>query len=103
MAKNLYIIQMAKTGAFKVGQSHNAKKRMKQLQVGCPYPLRLLVEAQGLGHLEKHVHQRCKSYRTRHGSGEWFKEPGLGCIPEKIWSQVPERILEDPDWWKSTS
>jgi hypothetical protein len=97
---NLYLIQMAVTGDFKVGRSRDASKRLQQLQTGCPYKLRLLLEAKGLGHLEKRVHQALRPYRCRYGKGEWFREEGMGSIPVDIWNLVPMAILDDPDWWK---
>lgn len=97
---NLYIIQMAVTGDFKVGRSKDASKRLSQLQVGCPHRLKLLLEAKGLGHMERRVHQALMPFRTRYGSGEWFREEGMGSIPIDIWQLVPVAVLEDPDWWR---
>jgi hypothetical protein len=100
---DLYLIQMAITGAFKVGRSNDTKRRLGELQTGCPHPLRILLVAEGLGYLEKSVHRALAPYQTRYGKGEWFREEGMGCIPDRIWSLVPADILEDPDWWKSGS
>jgi hypothetical protein len=98
---HLYIIQMSVTGAFKVGRSSDVKRRLRQLQTGCPYVLRIILAAEGLGHREKGVHRALVSFRTRYGKGEWFREDGIGSIPIDIWNLVPMEILEDPDWWKS--
>lgn len=98
---DLYIIQMGCTGAFKVGRSNDVPRRLRELQTGCPYPLKVLLVAKGLAHLEKGIHRTLVSYRTRYGKGEWFREEGMGSIPVQIWDMVPLEILEDPDWWKS--
>jgi hypothetical protein len=100
--EHLYIIQMSCTGAFKVGRSGNVPKRLKQLQTSCPHKLKVLLVAEGQGHLERSVHQALRSFQTRGQRGEWFSEEGIGSIPVKIWDQVPVEILEDPDWWKSS-
>ena len=68
---HLYIIQSDKTGAIKIGRSKNPSKRLKQLQTGCPDKLKLLVIFENKGHLEKNLHRRLKSYKSRR-RGEWF-------------------------------
>jgi len=97
---DLYLIQMAVTGDFKVGRSNNVKRRIRELQTGCPHPLRILLVAKGLGHQERMVHRELRTYRCRVMKGEWFREEGMGYIPVHIWNLVPMEILEDPDWWK---
>jgi hypothetical protein len=97
---DLYIIQMDKTGAFKVGRSKHIDQRLTELQVGCPHRLRVILRGEGLGHLERSVHQTLSSYQTRYGDGEWFHEEGLGSLPTHIYDLIPVEVLEDPDWWK---
>lgn len=99
---SLYIIQMGVTGAFKVGRSKDVERRKRQLQTGCPYPLRVILAAEGLAHREKGIHRTLASFRTRYGKGEWFREEGIGSIPVDIWGLVSEKVLEDPDWWRSS-
>lgn len=97
---DLYIIQTARTGDFKVGRSSNVAQRLAQLQTSCPYKLRILLEAPGLGHLERSVHRSLQSHRCRHGKGEWFREEGFGDIPVGIYNLISVELLEDIDWWK---
>jgi len=97
---DLYVIQMSHTGAFKVGRSKHIDKRLRQLQVGCPHRLRIILRGEGLGYLEKSVHQTLSIFQTRYGDGEWFREEGLGALPIRIYDLIPMEILEDPDWWK---
>ena len=60
---HLYIIQSDISGAMKIGRSKNPKKRLKQLQTGSPYKLKLLVEVPGKGLLEKSLHRTLKDYK----------------------------------------
>jgi hypothetical protein len=98
--QHLYVIQMSKTGAIKVGRSGDPERRLRQLQTGCPYRLRLILVALDQGHLERSVHHAMRPYQTRYGDGEWFHERGMGYIPEGIWEQALPWVLENPDWWK---
>lgn len=98
--RDLYIVQMHTTGAFKVGRTSNLERRIGELQVGAPYPLRVLLHVPDEGHRERDVHWRLRHARTRSHSGEWFHESGIGSIPDDLWERVPPELLEDPDWWK---
>jgi len=99
---HLYIAQMDKTGAFKVGRSKDPRARLKQLQTGCPHTIRLVLTAKNQGHLEKQVHQQMQQYRTRMYTGEWFHESGWGDLPDWLYEQIPEHVLEwvNTDWWR---
>ena len=99
--KHLYIIQSKVTGAFKVGKSDDPERRLRQLQTGCPYLLRIILIMEESGNLEPRVHQYLKTYKTRFSSGgEWFSESGLGEIPVQVWEHARAWYMEDPDWWK---
>jgi hypothetical protein len=68
----LYVVQCG--DFFKIGIATNPATRLVELQVGCPFPLKLLgtrscVDA---GFEEDVLHLRFDQYRTR---GEWFKLP----------------------------
>lgn len=56
-----------------------AEERRLQLQMGCPYPLRILATMRGDQSAEKNLHERFAPFRVR---GEWFKleEPLLRFI-----------------------
>lgn len=97
---DLYIIQMHTTGAFKVGRTCDIDRRLRELQTGAPYKLKVLLHAPGEGHREHAVHRKLAHARVRRHKGEWFHREGLGCVPEDLWERVSLEVLEDPDWWK---
>lgn len=100
--QHLYIMQMAKTGAFKIGRSNNPHKRLGQLQTGCPYTIRLILVLPNQGHREKEIHKGMMAYKTRVYRGEWFREEGWGSLPEWVYEQIPLDVLEavNLEWWK---
>ena len=71
MKKHLYIIQSDVSGAIKIGISKNPKNRMRQLQTGSPYKLKLLTIVNGRGDLERSLHESLNSYKKA-CKGEWF-------------------------------
>lgn len=99
---DLYIIQSDVTGAVKVGRTQDAPERLKQLQTGCPYQLRLMAVFPGLGHRETRIHRILRSSKrpTLPPSGmlgEWFPLDVLPELPDELYGQLP---LEDLDtWW----
>lgn len=95
--RDLYIVQMAVTGDIKVGRSGDVKRRLGELQVGCPHRLRLIIHLPKWGHLERRLHQSMSHLRCRHGSGEWFKEEALCELPVWIYDHLD---LENQDWWR---
>lgn len=97
---DLYVIQMAVTGDFKVGRTNNINRRLGELQTGCPQKLRVILHAPGRGGEEKKVHRDLLQYQTRVLKGEWFKVEGMGHIPDHLWEMITPEVLEDPDWWK---
>jgi hypothetical protein len=99
--EHLYVIQMAVTGAFKVGRTSNVDRRLRELQTGAPHRLRLLLLARDQGHRERAIHERLSRYRCRIGSGEWFHEDGIGELPDNIYECIPVETLEDVDWWQN--
>ena len=96
--KDLYLIQMNRTGEIKVGRSKNVLRRIKQLQTGSPHRLRLILHAEGEGYREREVHKRMSRGRTRF-DGEWFEEDTLAELPDDHYEQLLH--IEDQDWWKS--
>lgn len=67
----IYFIQAGKNGPIKIGQTDNGvDDRLKQLQTGCPYELRLLWVYDGHVFSEKEIHERFSHERIR---GEWFR------------------------------
>lgn len=51
--QEVYLIQLGQTELYKIGVSKNSKKRVKQLQTGCPYILTLA-----------HVHETVRPYKV---------------------------------------
>lgn len=98
--EHLYVIQMAVTGAFKVGRTSNPERRLMELQTGAPHKLRIILVAEDQGFREKKVHKSLRRYRTRRYSGEWFREEGLGELPDDIYECISVEALEDIDWWR---
>lgn len=56
---------------IKIGYSKHPEKRLKQLQTAHPAPLKLIQTWQGDKILEKAIHHRLFSFRSRL-NGEWF-------------------------------
>ena len=98
--EHLYIIQSAVTGAFKVGRSSNVEARLKQLQTGSPYDLRIICTLENQGYKEKRIHRRLKGYesQTHHGS-EWFIEPGLASLGDDIYGLLNPCAIDL--WWET--
>jgi hypothetical protein len=66
----VYFIQAGDDGPIKIGWALDPTARLKELQVGCPEPLRLLMTIADDGELESQLHRRFASLRLR---GEWFR------------------------------
>ena len=60
---------------MKIGIATSARQRIRDLQVGCPYPIVLMykfkVKDTEVSKREKEVHEKLKGWRIR---GEWFEE-----------------------------
>lgn len=98
---HLYLIQMAVTGAIKVGRSNDPSRRLSQLQTGCPYRCRLIFAWRGAGRREHAVHDQMSAYRTAGFSGEWFDVQALGELPHDLYAQLDAEALEalNTEWW----
>jgi hypothetical protein len=92
---DLYIIQMAVTGDIKVGRSKDPSQRLKQLQTGCPHPLKIILHVPGKGHLERQIHKKMR-YRSTRTQSEWFEEGALAELPIPLYELID---LDDQDWW----
>lgn len=100
--QDLYIAQMDKTGAFKIGRSKHPRARLKQLQTGCPHTIKLIAILKRQGHKEHQLHKHMERYRTRMYAGEWYHEKGWGELPNWVYNQIPEDALElvNAGWWE---
>jgi len=92
---HLYIIQSGKTGAIKIGRSHNVKRRLRELQTASPYPLKIILVLQNQGWRERRIHERLKRERSR-VKGEWFNYEALPLLPDEIYEKLDIELV---DWW----
>lgn len=68
----VYIIQMGDFNIYKIGIADNPVKRIKQLQTGNPYKLKLVDSFYkwNARQVELRIHKRYNKYKME---GEWFK------------------------------
>ena len=97
---DLYVIQSARTGAFKVGRSSAPERRLKQLQTGSPYLLKLVLVVPNMGHREKEIHGYLKGYEGG-GGDEWFVEKGMSNIGDDLYDLLDPTVFDD--WWRFTA
>lgn len=69
----VYFIINDKNKLCKIGFSVDPKKRIKVLQTGCPYPLRIYRTIEATMKMEKQLHKQFREYKT---NGEWFSITG---------------------------
>lgn len=68
----VYIIHAIGTSRIKIGHSVEPEKRLKELQTGSPYKLRLIESWPGTKADERRAHTCLSQYRQ---TGEWFDVP----------------------------
>ena len=66
----IYFVQVGKNGPIKIGQSETIHDKLAELQVGCPWKLRLLFVYNGRDFSESGLHEHFKDENIR---GEWFR------------------------------
>ncbi len=95
---HLYVAQSHTTGAFKVGRSSHPKRRLRDLQVGSPFKIKLILVVEDMGWRERKVHAALRGYSSQGlHAGEWFIEPGLGSLPDDLYDLLD---LDDVNtWW----
>ena len=99
---HLYIMQQHATGAFKVGRSSDVEARLKQLQTGSPYKLRIVLVLENQGTREREIHRRLRGYKSQSDDGgEWFIEPGLPSIGDDLYERLDPCVLEC--WWETAA
>lgn len=68
---DLYFIETECQQRFvKIGIAGDVNRRLKKMQMGCPYELKVLAVIPGGAHMEKELHVRFLADRV---TGEWFK------------------------------
>lgn len=71
---NIYFIENAE-GDIKIGRSEDVGKRLRQLQTGNSYRLKLKYVIPNVNEtFEDHVHGICEAF---HKQGEWFEKDAL--------------------------
>ena len=80
---HLYIIQSSNNGCFKIGRSKHPLKRLKQLQTGSPFKLRLILILENEGKQEKSLHKRFPKNEIN-CKCEWFDFDLIGYLPDDI-------------------
>lgn len=66
----VYFVQQGDGGPVKIGVAKDPRNRLADLQVGSPYPLRLLCVFRTIVAYESELHRTLRDYRL---SGEWFE------------------------------
>ena len=66
----VYLVGCQKNKTLKIGLSRNPEKRLSQLQVSSPHPLKILAKVKGSRGLEQQLHKEFSCLKL---SGEWFK------------------------------
>jgi hypothetical protein len=96
--QHLYIMQMDRTGAVKIGRSGNVDRRRNEVQTGCPYKVRIILVVKDKGPLERNLHRRLQRFRTGGFDGEWFEVDGLPSLPDWIYEQLDLELIDS--WWR---
>jgi predicted GIY-YIG superfamily endonuclease len=75
----IYVLEAENINLYKVGVSKDTKKRIKQIQTGCPFKLKVLLtfDSKYAFKIETNLHRRFKvfekkEYNGMELSGEWF-------------------------------
>ena len=89
MVRFVYLVWVETTTRFKIGLSDNPKKRLGELQVGCPGKLHLIaqIKSSDAKTKEKRLHQKYSEFRI---NGEWFD------FPMMKWPEVLEDFGQSP-------
>jgi hypothetical protein len=75
-----YVMQCP--GFLKVGRCNNVARRLRQVQVACPLPVRLLCSIPG--DVERQAHVALRHAGVSRVIGEWFED--TGDARQTLWS-----------------
>lgn len=67
----VYVVGNLEHKVCKIGFSKQPKKRLAQIQTGCPFPVVMLAMFKGTMKTEKMLHRKYQAYKFRN-NGEWF-------------------------------
>lgn len=85
-ATYVYFIQVGDDGPVKIGVASDPDRRRTMLQIGCPWPLRILCEinCHDAAAYEAQLHERFADHRIR---GEWFEPGPTVAYVENLWAE----------------
>jgi predicted GIY-YIG superfamily endonuclease len=77
----IYIFEAENKGLYKIGVSKNAKKRVKQVQTGCPFKLKIkeTFDSKYAYKIESNIHRKLRNGKSpifeteEEFIGEWFE------------------------------
>lgn len=82
-----------------MGRSSNPKRRLREIQTGSPYEVRLILVVEDQGHRERKIHAALRGYESQGYRGEWFIEPGLASLPEDLYDLLDLDMVNT--WWET--
>lgn len=81
----IYFLQQGDDGPIKIGYTKDLLARIKDLQVGSPYELKLILSFRGFPEKERELHAKFREHRM---SGEWFTPS----------DEIMEFVKEQREW-----
>ena len=85
----IYLINAEGTDLYKIGfTNQNPNNRMKVLQTGCPYKLKLIDVFNGGLAIEKEIHNTYKKVRKQ---GEWFEFKNIEAVVSFIKEKTSDK------------
>ena len=111
----VYFIECSAGGPLKVGWAKQPTERLRLLQCGCPYPLRIVGAMPGDTELERIMHRLAVNEQIVDGGTEWFRRDGrLGewvdaqaarhpwiDPPALAVDELHQSGIEDNIWWEN--
>jgi hypothetical protein len=94
----IYFMRIGNDGPIKIGFTHgNPRKRMAELQAGCPWEINLIGTIPGTKLNEKWLHEKFSPFKIRN---EWFEgaissEVGVILDPSFSWPPIETLSLID--------
>ena len=82
----IYILDYRKDSPLKMGKTTRpVKKRIKELQTGCPHDLRVVATFRANRYFERQLHKTFARCKYKSGGQEWYRrDPALLAFIEKV-------------------
>tara|TARA_Y100001938_G_C7914686_1_gene341359 strand:- start:92 stop:673 length:582 start_codon:yes stop_codon:yes gene_type:complete len=88
----IYLIKAEETNLYKIGYTEGiVENRMKALQTGCPYKLKLAKKIKGGIGLEKMLHEK---YKLTRKEGEWFEFRNINPVIEYMDNVENDKLVQ---------